>query len=192
MRVLLVEDDENIGDAVRHPVADAGHAIDWVKSLAEARRHIPAIAYDQLLPDLSLPDGDGLELIARMRAVVLRGETMPENVMSAGTLRIDFAARRVVREGQAVSLTSLKWPCTSSDARLSRTRRMCSSVAHVGSLAMRQLSRCAVSATDWTPSPEWHECSTGDQRGKNASASTRIFSWAQVVACVGADNTCSD
>ena len=64
MRVLLVEDDEDIGDAVRDHVAADGHAVDWVRSLGDARRHVRAVDYDQVLLDLSLPDGDGLGLIS--------------------------------------------------------------------------------------------------------------------------------
>lgn len=67
MRVLLVEDDEDIGDAVRDHVAAAGHAVDWVRSLSDARSHVRTVDYDQVLLDLSLPDGDGLELIPFLR-----------------------------------------------------------------------------------------------------------------------------
>jgi two-component system OmpR family response regulator len=34
MRVLLVEDAQGLGDAVREQIADDGHAVDWVQRLS--------------------------------------------------------------------------------------------------------------------------------------------------------------
>lgn len=68
MRVLLIEDDERIGSAVSEHVAEAGHAVDWVQSLAQARTYNRAVNYDLLLLDLTLPDGHGLTFLREFRS----------------------------------------------------------------------------------------------------------------------------
>lgn len=67
MRVLLIEDDERIGSAVREQVSDVGHAVDWVLTLADARAYYQSVSYDLLLLDLSLPDGHGLDFLRQFR-----------------------------------------------------------------------------------------------------------------------------
>ena len=67
MRVLLVEDDRILGEAVRDHIAADGHAIDWSATLADARDHLDATAYDLVLLDLALPDGRGLDFLKRAR-----------------------------------------------------------------------------------------------------------------------------
>jgi two-component system, OmpR family, response regulator len=67
MRVLLVEDEHLLGDAVRERIMRDGHAVDWVKRIDDANDAIAAIDYDTVLLDLHLPDGRGLDLLRAMR-----------------------------------------------------------------------------------------------------------------------------
>ncbi|MDD2049403.1 response regulator transcription factor [Pseudomonas putida] len=68
MRVLLVEDDEMIADAVRAALEASGYAVDWVANGLTAEAALRAHAYDQVLLDLGLPGQDGLQVLQHLRA----------------------------------------------------------------------------------------------------------------------------
>ncbi len=68
MRVLLVEDDPMIAEAVEGALRDASYATDWVKNGQTALTTLGCQQYDLLLLDLGLPGKDGLQLLARIRA----------------------------------------------------------------------------------------------------------------------------
>jgi len=68
MRVLLVEDDAMIGEAIQAALKDASYAADWVKSGETALTALVAQHYDLVLLDLGLPGKDGLQVLASIRA----------------------------------------------------------------------------------------------------------------------------
>lgn len=68
MRVLLVEDDPMIGDAIQGALKDASYATDWVKDGQTALTTLGCQHYDLVLLDLGLPGKDGLEVLASIRA----------------------------------------------------------------------------------------------------------------------------
>ena len=68
MRVLLVEDDVMIGDALRTALHDVSHAVDWARDAARAMEAMRSTDPDVVLLDLGLPDLDGMELLRRVRA----------------------------------------------------------------------------------------------------------------------------
>lgn len=59
MRVLLVEDDLMIGEAVQEALKDASYAVDWVKDGHTALTTLSYQHYDLVLLDLGLPGKDG-------------------------------------------------------------------------------------------------------------------------------------
>lgn len=67
MRILLVEDDRAIGGAVRDHAGGNGHAVDWARTLAEAREFVSVVTYELVLLDLHLPDGNGLDFLQALR-----------------------------------------------------------------------------------------------------------------------------
>ena len=67
MRVLLVEDDRMIGEAVERALRDAAYATDWVRDGALAMTAMDANVYDLVLLDLGLPRRDGHEVLAHLR-----------------------------------------------------------------------------------------------------------------------------
>lgn len=67
MRVLLVEDDPMIGDAVQAALKDASCAADWVRDGVTAINALGTQHYDLVLLDLGLPGKDGLEVLASIR-----------------------------------------------------------------------------------------------------------------------------
>jgi len=80
MRILLVEDDPALGEAVRDHLRSLAHAVDREERLAWAEAALRAVPYDLVLLDLGLPDGDGLAFLKRLRA---RGDTTPVIVLTA-------------------------------------------------------------------------------------------------------------
>ena len=80
VRLLLIEDNPDLGTSVRDRLAIDGHAIDWAPTLAEAQDCLAATAYDLILLDIMLPDGDGRSFLARQRA---QGRDTPVIVMTA-------------------------------------------------------------------------------------------------------------
>ncbi|WP_421377148.1 response regulator transcription factor [Paraburkholderia sp. DD10] len=67
MRVLLVEDDPMIGEAIQSALKDASYAADWVKSGQSALTTLACHHYDLVLLDLGLPGKDGLDVLSSIR-----------------------------------------------------------------------------------------------------------------------------
>ncbi|SIO89726.1 response regulator transcription factor [Nocardiopsis sp. JB363] len=72
MRVLLIEDDEDLAEVVAVGLRREHLAVDLAGSLAEATEYLCVTDYDVACLDLGLPDGDGLDLWRRMREEGLR------------------------------------------------------------------------------------------------------------------------
>jgi two-component system OmpR family response regulator len=69
MRILLVEDDSMIGEAIIVALKDAAYAVDWVKDGATANNVLEQGEHQAVLLDLGLPKRDGLEVLRRLRLV---------------------------------------------------------------------------------------------------------------------------
>lgn len=67
MKLLLVEDDLDLGDGIRLALKGQGHEVVWVRRVEEAAQHLRHESLDMVLLDLGLPDGDGLSLLRRIR-----------------------------------------------------------------------------------------------------------------------------
>ena len=67
MKILLVEDDLDLGNGVRIALSDQGMEVLWVRTLDDALRLLEHDSCDLVLLDLGLPDGDGLHLLSRLR-----------------------------------------------------------------------------------------------------------------------------
>jgi DNA-binding response OmpR family regulator len=67
MRVLLVEDDRMIGQAVQTALRQDGYAADWVRDAEAADTALATSGFDLVLLDLGLPGRDGVSLLRAMR-----------------------------------------------------------------------------------------------------------------------------
>lgn len=67
MRYLLVEDNEELAEAVVKRLVLDGHAVDHAPDLAHARACLADASYDLILLDVMLPDGDGRAFLAQSR-----------------------------------------------------------------------------------------------------------------------------
>jgi DNA-binding response OmpR family regulator len=80
-RILLVEDDEDIGAALTQALTSNGHLLSLARTGADALRAATLTPPDLVLLDLGLPDIDGVELCRRLRA------TAPDGVIVVLTAR---------------------------------------------------------------------------------------------------------
>ncbi|QCO57808.1 response regulator transcription factor (plasmid) [Pseudorhodobacter turbinis] len=68
MRLLLVEDTQDLADAVLLFLGREGHAVDHARSAAEADAALDVTEYACVILDLGLPDGSGLGVLKGRRA----------------------------------------------------------------------------------------------------------------------------
>jgi two-component system OmpR family response regulator len=67
MKILLIEDDQSIGQALQNTLKDAAYAVDWVVDAAHALSALKLQEYSLILLDIGLPDKNGFELLHILR-----------------------------------------------------------------------------------------------------------------------------
>ena len=82
MRVLLVEDDPSLADAVRRGLVEQGYAVDAVSDGQAALEYALGAGYDVLILDVMLPGLDGTSVCRRLRAA---GDATPVLMLTART-----------------------------------------------------------------------------------------------------------
>jgi DNA-binding response OmpR family regulator len=82
MRVLVVEDNEKLGESLRKGLAQEGYAVDRARDGEEATLMLDAMGgeYDVVVLDLMLPVMDGMSVCRHLRAA---GHTMPVLMLTA-------------------------------------------------------------------------------------------------------------
>ena len=80
MRILLAEDDDLLGAAIRAGLQQQGFQVDWVRDGQAALRESLASDYEALVLDLGLPRLDGMEVLHALRE---RRQTLPILVLTA-------------------------------------------------------------------------------------------------------------
>ncbi|WP_082734651.1 response regulator transcription factor [Novosphingobium sp. CCH12-A3] len=67
MRLLIIEDSERLAALMAKILTDSGHVVDVAENLDMAHTSIKTVEYDVVILDLSLPDGDGREVLDNLR-----------------------------------------------------------------------------------------------------------------------------
>jgi DNA-binding response OmpR family regulator len=67
MRMLLVEDTEDVAAAVVESFGRRGDAVDWVGTVADAVASLAVQEYDIAIVDIELPDGEGTQVLQVLR-----------------------------------------------------------------------------------------------------------------------------
>jgi two-component system response regulator TctD len=80
MRLLLVEDTQDVAEAIVASFARRGDAIDHASTAATARDAMTVQLYDVMILDINLPDGDGTELLRERRRA---GDATPVLMLTA-------------------------------------------------------------------------------------------------------------
>lgn len=80
MHILIIEDDLDLGRALHDALKANEFSSEWLRRIADAPHSFAGCIYDCVLLDLSLPDGGGLDLLARWRH---HGITIPVIIITA-------------------------------------------------------------------------------------------------------------
>ena len=80
MKILIVEDQQRLGQFLERGLKEQSYTVTWLRTCAEARDALAESPYDVILLDLTLPDGDGLELLRQWRK---NGFNEPVLILSA-------------------------------------------------------------------------------------------------------------
>ena len=83
MRILLVEDDELLGDGVRTGLIQYGYTVDWVKDGQSALSAMLHESFDMVVLDLGLPKKSGIDVLKSVRA---KNITTPVVILTAREL----------------------------------------------------------------------------------------------------------
>ena len=90
VKILIVDDDENIRNTMKAILEDEGYIVDLAASGAEAIQKTKKSAYNVALLDIRLPDMEGVELlklikdtVPRTRKIMVTGYPSMQNAISA-------------------------------------------------------------------------------------------------------------
>lgn len=68
MRVLVVENDRDLGAFLRKGIENEGHSTEWLEDEDAALRYAAEQQPDLIVLDISFPDRDGMEILATLQA----------------------------------------------------------------------------------------------------------------------------
>lgn len=80
MHILIIEDDLDLGTALQQALKAEGISSEWLRRVADAPHSFADDSFDCALLDVSLPDGSGLDLLARWRRA---GVALPVMIITA-------------------------------------------------------------------------------------------------------------
>ena len=80
MNILLVEDNQDLGEAVAARLKQLGHSVIWLQDGDDVVATMPLYHFDALVLDLMLPNKSGLDIIRHLRG---HGSTLPIVVITA-------------------------------------------------------------------------------------------------------------
>ncbi len=80
MRILLVEDDELLGEGLKSGLSQQGYTVDWLRDGHVAELALITESFDVVILDLGLPKRSGLEVLKSIRS---KGITLPVIVLTA-------------------------------------------------------------------------------------------------------------
>lgn len=139
MRILVVEDDTDLAEAVVRRLRRQGHAVDWQSNGREACEVLGYAQFDLLLLDIGLPGMDGLALLAHLRR---QGNKTPVLMLTA---RSDIEDRVNALDEGADDYLDKPFDFRELDARcralLRRPQGQASGLWAVGGLAIDSAAR---------------------------------------------------
>lgn len=103
MRLLLVEDDEQLGQGIRKALMRDGDHVDWLTDGAQALSAIRSDSFELIILDLQLPGKDGIAVLQTMRKesintpvlIMTARDTVDERVLGLDTGADDYVVKPV-------------------------------------------------------------------------------------------------
>jgi len=69
MNILIVEDEKALAENMVNYLDQSGYHCEWVDNLTNAQEKVWSYSYDCIIVDITLPDGSGLDVIERLKAI---------------------------------------------------------------------------------------------------------------------------
>ncbi|HWX05886.1 MAG TPA: response regulator transcription factor [Bradyrhizobium sp.] len=141
MRLLVVEDNEQLAELVTKGLQAAGYEIDVLSTLEEASAVLRTTFYAGLILDLGLPDGDGLALLREIRHL---GNPIPVIVLTArGGLHDRVQGLRSGADDYLVKPFALEELIARLEAQLRRPGHLLGSSLRIANLEFDTINRQA-------------------------------------------------
>jgi two-component system response regulator TctD len=141
VRILLIEDSPDLGDAIETKLRTAGHSVEWVQDGPTASSWLRDQTWDAIVLDIMLPGKDGFTLLRELReahcgtqVLVITARAEIEDKISM----LDLGA-----DDYLVKPFDLRELEARLRALLRRTAGQSSSLAHYGNLALDMANRSA-------------------------------------------------
>jgi DNA-binding response OmpR family regulator len=141
MRLLIVEDNEELAELLAKGLKAAGYQCDVLSTVEDARAVLATTFYAALILDLGLPDGDGLELLRELRQ---RDNPVPVLVLTArGGLQDRVHGLRSGADDYLVKPFALEELVARLEAQLRRPGQLLGSSLRIANLAFDTQNRQA-------------------------------------------------
>jgi len=103
MRLLLVEDDEQLGRGIQRALQRDGDQVDWLTNGTQALTAIRQESFELIILDLQLPGEDGISVLTKMRAesidspvlIMTSRDTVDERVLGLDSGADDYVVKPV-------------------------------------------------------------------------------------------------
>lgn len=142
VRILIAEDDPDLGDALLRRLRRDGHAVDWQQDGRTAAEVLQYQDYDLVILDIGLPRMDGFSILRLLRS---RGNRTPVLMLTA---RSDIEDRVDALDVGADDYLMKPFDSREFDARcralLRRSQGLASGITRIGSLVFDRSGRIAI------------------------------------------------
>ncbi len=92
-RILVIDDEPSVTDALRLVLAELGHHVDAAQSGADAKELLKGAPYDLVFTDLRLPDASGIDLLALIKSDTPNTEVILMTAHGSVDITIDAIKR---------------------------------------------------------------------------------------------------